>query len=426
MNPEHALLSSVLLDATTLDDIAGIVTPDDFASDFNRSVWEVICSLRSSGEAVDLVTVRDRLPGDWDTRSRLLDIHGTSAHTANVVTYARRVGEVGRHRRLTRALSEAAMQDDLQAVIRAATAALDAIDGSDPTRARKLKDVLAERYETLGKPRDYIWLEDFSGPHLHLGSLVYLAARPGVGKSALALQLALEWSFRHLPVRVYDYEMGEESWADRVIQARTDYVTDQLDDGMTADQVHEIREMTRTISDKLTIIDCPQARMTLDTLIADIRRFARQGGKVVLIDYLQLVVPQDYENVTEASRRLKLVAKECDVLVLALSQLKRRFDEAGNPKQPTIGDLRQSGALEQDADAVILLHQYAPEQVDDITKSLTERGYHMSDPAHVGKAVARVEFAKMRRGRTTAFPAYFDGSALAFTAINRTTDGRPL
>lgn len=420
MSAEEALLSSVLLDPSLLDDIVPVVTAEDFVSEFNASVYDTILALQAKGDAIDLVTVKDRMPSDAQTRSRLLDIGGAAANTANALTYARRVSEAGRHRRLSRSLAEATMTDNLDMMMSAALAALDAAEGKGSAGVRRISSVLAERYTTLTEKRDYIWLADFPGPHLHLGSLVYLAARPGVGKSALALQLALEWSARHLPVRVYDYEMGEESWADRVIQAKTEFTTEHLDEGLTAEQVYEVRQMTSGVSDLLTIVDAPKNRMTIDGLIADIRKFARGGGKVAIIDYLQLAVPQEYDTVTEASRRLKLVAKECDILVVALSQLKRRMDEAGNPKPPTMSDLRQSGALEQDADVVILLHQYPEEQTETIMRSLAASKYHVGDPIHAGKKLARVDFAKMRRGRTYRFPAYYCGEGLCFTTIDRT------
>ncbi len=420
MSTEAALLGAIMANPDRMAEVAGVITPDDFESAFNARTFTAICDLHAEGLDIDLVTVRDRMPDDHETRARLVDLYDAAATSAHVVSYARQIAESGARRRLSRALRVASEQRELADMLSEANTAIQVVEGGGVPVARSLRTVLDERYTTLADPREYVWLADFPGPHLHFGSLVYLGARPGTGKSSFALAAALEWSSRGMPVRVYDFEMGELDWADRVIQARTHFTTDELDDGLDAFALDTVRAKTDSLEGPLTIVDAPAQRLSFDGLLSDIRRFARRGGRIVVIDYMQLAVEQSYEAVTEASRRLKLVAKECGVLVFAVSQLKRRFDDAGNPKPPTLGDLRQSGALEQDADTVILLHRYASERVPEVCRSLRADGYHVDDPAYGDRALSRVHFAKMRRGRTYRFPCWWDGPRLSFEPIDRT------
>jgi replicative DNA helicase len=164
--------------------------------------------------------------------------------------------------------------------------------------------------------------------------------------------------------------------------------------------------------------------MSLDALIADMRLFARRGGRVALIDYLQLAVPQTYEDVTEASRRLKLAACSTGLLVVAVSQLSRRSTrDDGSLRPPSLSDLRQSGALEQDADTVMLLHVYDRKDAA-VRDDMRGDGYLLEFDD--GKKLGHVEFAKVRRGVPERIPAWFDGSEFRWTPVDRTTNGRPL
>src|SRR6185312_14581972 len=243
---------------------------------------------------------------------------------------------------------------------------------------------------------------------LHGGQLIIVAARPGLGKSTLALDFARSATItKKMPTLFFSLEMGRSEIATRLLAAESSIPMHTLRKG-NMDQ----RDWARLANTRGEIADAPlyiddSPNMTLVEIRAKCRRLSQRVGlKLVIIDYLQLMtsgkkVENRQQEVSEFSRALKLLAKELDVPVVALSQLNRNA-EARADKKPALSDLRESGSLEQDADIVILLHR--------------ETGLERDDP-RAGEADLIV--AKHRNGRQDTITVAFSGMYSRFSDMSR-------
>lgn len=405
------------------------VAARDFDHAGHRLIFDAITAVRARGRKPDPVTVAAELGDSLDRfggKPYLLEVSGAEATATNAARYAEIVGALARRRRLVeasvliRAAAESGDDYDAFHAIEEATA-------EHPSYVRHASVVLRERLESIGEKREYVWLERFPGVHLHFGDLCILAARPSVGKSAFALQLAAEFAERHLRIRVYSLEMHAEDWIDRLIMQRTPFSTDALDDGLTSDQASHVAAALGPVHD--WPLDVCDRNMGVDQVVADIHRFGRRGGRIVVIDYLQLLIGAErgqsrYEAVTEASRKLKVAAAESRVLVLALSQLSRgSIGTDGKPRPPVMSDLRESGALEQDADDIMLLHRYDDDDLK-ARADLREKGYLLEYDGDVNLGekrypVCHLDFAKLRRGMPRRTMLWWVGEDQTFIEIDR-------
>jgi replicative DNA helicase len=233
---------------------------------------------------------------------------------------------------------------------------------------------------------------------LHAGQMVVIAARPAIGKSTLALDLARSAAIKHdLPTVIFSLEMSRNEITMRLLSAESRVSLHSMRTGQMGEEdwATLARRMSEVVDAPLYIDDSPN--MSMMEIRAKCRRLKqRQGLKLVIIDYLQLMSsPKRVENrqqeVSEMSRSLKLLAKEIDVPVVALSQL-NRGPEQRNDKKPLLSDLRESGSIEQDSDMVILLHR--------------EDAYERESP-RAGEADLIV--AKHRNGPTATVTVAFQG-----------------
>jgi len=424
-----------LLGAMMLADVDVTVTAEDFQAESHRAIYTAIAGLRADGQPVDSMTVRRRI-GDSALEAIggpevLLEIADSVPSAFNAEAYASIVRENAMRRRVYEHATLAArfaetgderMEHEAQAVA-------DALERQQ-THKTAIGDLLDVRYETLGQKRPYVWIDELPGVHLHFGDLVLIAGRPSVGKSALAQQLGEEWAGRNLRTRIYSLEMKDMDYVDRHLMRVMDAVTtDTLDDGLDADMIEKVRYATKpSRSLPLDIID--RTDIGVDGIIRDVRRAARKGTRVVIIDYLQLLVSKErtesrYEAVTEASRRLKLAARDANVLMVAVAQLNRGgIGKDGKPRTPSMSDLRESGALEQDADDILLIHRYSDDDLA-IRDTLTSDGYVLEydhdDPLSgvERKAISHIDFAKLRRGKTGMRFCWFDGPNQTFVPMDR-------
>lgn len=406
---ERALLGSLLLGS----DVA--FSPDDFFYEPHRTVASAIRSLRLRGEPTDAVTVRAEL---GVSGAMLLDVIDSVPTAANAAHYASIVSELARRRRIHAAAEHLRVACETgDGYDQKAAEVLDAAAHGEK-RAERLGDALSRIIPTLTSKREYVWLADYPSVHLHFGDFCIVAARPGVGKSAWAGQLADEWAGRGLKTRLYSLEMGVDDWTLRAVQRHTPFTSDDLDDGLTPEKAELVeRSMAELLSLPLTIVD--NCRYGVADFMADVRSFARRGGKVVILDYLQLLVSKGdygsrYEAVTEVSRALKVLARETNVLLIALSQLNRgSAKDDGTLRPPSMAELRESGALEQDADDIILIHRYA--DTDPIKDELRQRRYILEHEL----PVAHLDFAKLRRGRVGRVYVWWDGGDQRFFRMDR-------
>jgi len=421
---EQSVLGGMLLSKDAIADVVESLRASDFYKPAHETIYEAILSLYGHGSPADAITVADELK----KRGELTRVGGAAyLHTliasvptaANAQYYAEIVKEHAIMRRLIEAGTKIAqlgyanetevdtLVDQAQAEIYAVTdgnAKEDYVSFSDALEATMREiDANSNRPDGVyGVPTDFIELDELTGG-LHGGQMIVIAARPGVGKSTLALDIARSAAIHHHMATVFfSLEMSRTELAMRVLSAEGKISMGRLKKGDldTEGWTNLATLQGRIDSAPLFIDDSPN--MTLMEIRAKCRRLKQRNDlKLVVLDYLQLMssgkkVESRQQEVSEFSRSLKLLAKELDVQVIALSQL-NRGSEQRTDKRPMVSDLRESGSIEQDADMVILLHR------EDMYNPESDR---------VGEADMII--AKHRGGPTRTIPLAFSGKYSRF------------
>ena len=421
---EQSVLGGMLLSKDAIADVVESLRASDFYKPAHETIYEAILSLYGHGSPADAITVADELK----KRGELTRVGGASyIHTliasvptaANAQYYAEIVKEHAIMRRLIEAGTKIAqlgyanetevdtLVDQAQAEIYAVTdgnAKEDYVSFSEALEATMREiDANSNRPDGVyGVPTDFIELDELTGG-LHGGQMIVIAARPGVGKSTLALDIARSAAIHHHMATVFfSLEMSRTELAMRILSAEGKISMGRLKKGDldTEGWTNLATLQGRIDSAPLFIDDSPN--MTLMEIRAKCRRLKQRNDlKLVVLDYLQLMssgkkVESRQQEVSEFSRSLKLLAKELDVPVIALSQL-NRGSEQRTDKRPMVSDLRESGSIEQDADMVILLHR---------------EDMYNPDSDRVGEADMII--AKHRGGPTRTIPLAFSGKYSRF------------
>lgn len=374
---EQSLIGGLLIDNTAWDRIAGLIRMGDFYSGEHRRIFRHIAALLDRGQAADVVTVHAAIQaaGEADQAgglAYLVELANNTASTANIKRYA----EIVRERAALRALYEAAetiqaeciasgIADPEKIAQRADLAfavALDREDGEPWSAADAFGEAMGyidARGETGGLATGFHDFDGMTGG-LEPGQLVVIAARPSVGKTALALNIADHVATEGGSALFFSLEMSRREVAMRLLSARAGVSVHAMRSG-TRDQGDWKRmteETARAAKLRLFIDDKPA--IGLGYARARARRMKRQRGlDLLVIDYLQLMKGQGDNRTQEIgslSRGLKALAKELQVPVIALAQL-NRGTETRQDKRPLMSDLRDSGEIEQDADIVAMLHR---------------------------------------------------------------------
>ena len=421
---EQSVLGGMLLSKDAIADVVESLRASDFYKPAHETIYEAILSLYGHGSPADAITVADELK----KRGELTRVGGAAyLHTliasvptaANAQYYAEIVKEHAIMRRLIEAGTKIAqlgyanetevdaLVDQAQAEIYAVTdgnAKEDYVSFSEALEATMREiDANSNRPDGVyGVPTDFIELDELTGG-LHGGQMIVIAARPGVGKSTLALDIARSAAIHHHMATVFfSLEMSRTELAMRILSAEGKISMGRLKKGDldTEGWTNLATLQGRIDSAPLFIDDSPN--MTLMEIRAKCRRLKQRNDlKLVVLDYLQLMssgkkVESRQQEVSEFSRSLKLLAKELDVPVIALSQL-NRGSEQRTDKRPMVSDLRESGSIEQDADMVILLH-----------------GEDMYNPDSDRVGEADMIIAKHRGGPTRTIPLAFSGKYSRF------------
>jgi replicative DNA helicase len=416
---EQCVLGGMLLSKDAVSDVIEAIRPSDHYRPAHQIVHEAILDLYARGEPADAITVANELT----RRGELQRIGGAPyLHTliasvptaANAGYYARIVRERAILRRLVEAGTRIVQMgytgdadaDDLvdraQAEVYAVTDRRIAEDYHSlaeimPGALDEIESISSHSGAMTGVPTGFADLDALTNG-LHPGQMVVVAARPAVGKSALALDFARSATIRHsLPTVLFSLEMGRNEITMRLLAAEAKVPMNLMRTGQLSDDDwgRLAKRMGEVADAPLFIDDSPN--MSLMEIRAKCRRLKqRHDLRMVVIDYLQLMSsPKRVENrqqeVSEMSRSLKLLAKELGVPVVALSQL-NRGPEQRQDKKPMLSDLRESGSIEQDADVVILLHR--------------EDAYERESP-RAGEADLIV--AKHRNGPTATVTVAFQG-----------------
>ncbi|OFQ32484.1 replicative DNA helicase [Rothia sp. HMSC072E10] len=421
---EQSVLGGMLLSKDAIADVVESLRASDFYKPAHETIYEAILSLYGHGSPADAITVADELK----KRGELTRVGGAAyLHTliasvptaANAQYYAEIVKEHAIMRRLIEAGTKIAqlgyanetevdaLVDQAQAEIYAVTdgnAKEDYVSFSEALEATMREiDANSNRPDGVyGVPTDFIELDELTGG-LHGGQMIVIAARPGGGKSTLALDIARSAAIHHHMATVFfSLEMSRTELAMRILSAEGKISMGRLKKGDldTEGWTNLATLQGRIDSAPLFIDDSPN--MTLMEIRAKCRRLKQRNDlKLVVLDYLQLMssgkkVESRQQEVSEFSRSLKLLAKELDVPVIALSQL-NRGSEQRTDKRPMVSDLRESGSIEQDADMVILLHR---------------EDMYNPDSDRVGEADMII--AKHRGGPTRTIPLAFSGKYSRF------------
>jgi len=398
---EQSLLGALLLDNQAFDRVADLVTGEDFYRDDHRRIWRHIARLIEAAKPADVVTVSESVEASEDKDKTggpayLGALAQNTPSALNVRRYAELVRERAVQRRLAQvatSIAEEALNPGGKEVGQLLDEAESRIFQIAESGARRdqglleIKPVLAKVFERIdhlyhrdnpsdvtGVPTGYTRIDQMTSG-LQAGDLIVIAARPSMGKTALALNIAEHVAVDNgLPVAVFSMEMSSTQLAMRMLGsiARVDQHkmrTGKLNDkewGDLSDAMAKLHETPLFIDEG--------GALTALEVRARARRLKRQYSKLglIVIDYLQLMAASSQgENrateISEISRSLKAMAKELDVPVVALSQLNRAVDQRPD-RRPVMSDLRESGAIEQDADVILFIYRevvYKPDLPED-------------------------------------------------------------
>jgi replicative DNA helicase len=427
---EQAVLGALLIDATTWEQVADVLSAEDFYRPDHRLIYEAIAELINVGRPGDVVTVSEQL----ERRARLEDAGGlaylgTLARDTPTAANARAYATIVRERALLRRLIEAGhaivasvFSDEglpvRELVDRAEARVFEIAEQGAHSRggARKVSALLPELIDKIDEwhtnPNKLRGLAsgftdfDHKTGGLRGGDLIVIAGRPSMGKTTLALNIA-EYAAvspdSKAAVAIFSMEMPSEQLVTRMLASIGHVPLNSIRSGhISDDDWVRITAATSQLSEARIFIDETSA-LTPTELRARARRIKREanGLDLIVVDYLQLMqVPGTQENrateIAEISRGLKALAKELDVPVIAVSQLNRGVEQRVD-KKPVMSDLRESGAIEQDADMILLI--YRDEAYD---KNSTRKG------------IADIDLAKHRNGETGTFHLTFQGQYTRF------------
>ena len=381
---EQAVLGAIFLNTDALADAMEYVEADDFYRRAHQILFQAMVDLNNDGEAIDVLTVQIYLT----TNNQLDDVGGvayiaelaTSVPTAaNAGYYAKIVEEKSMLRRLISTATNIITQanngdDDVPSLLDSAERQImDVSERRNRSGFREIKDVLNETLSDIdrlsqqseditGLPTGYREFDKMTAG-LQPDNLIILAARPAVGKTAFALNIAQNVATStDTSVAIFSLEMSAESLVNRMLCAEgsinaNHLRTGQLDEGEWQNLIVAMGALSNT---SIFIDDTPGIKMA--EIRAKCRRLAKEKGNLglVVIDYLQLIEGSNKESrqqeVSEISRQLKKLAKELSVPILALSQLSRGVEQRQD-KRPVLSDIRESGSIEQDADIVAFLYR---------------------------------------------------------------------
>lgn len=417
MEAEEAVLGSILIDPDAIIRVAAILKPEDFYREKHGWIYDTALILHERREPIDFLTVCDEL----ERREQLSEVGGaafittlinfvpTSIHAEH---YARIVERTATRRRLIEAAGQIAAlayqeAEDVDEVVDRAEQVLFGV--SERRISRELvpiKQVLSEYYdrieyltrhqgEMIGIPTGFSDIDKLLGG-LQRSDLVILAARPSVGKTSLALSFAHNAAKKHgQRVAFFSLEMSDEQVVQRLIAAETGINAQRLRRGdIEQDEWGRFIKATSDLAETHIYIDDTPSISALELRTKARRLHAEIGIDLIVVDYLQLMrgdfrSENRVQEISSISRALKALARELNVPVLALSQLSRGV-ESRTDKRPILSDLRESGALEQDADVVIFIYR------DEMYNENTER-----------PNIADIMVAKHRNGPTGSVSLYF-------------------
>lgn len=389
---EKSVLGALLIDKDAIVKVVEFLRPSHFYLDIHQDVFEAILALYERREPADLITV----PNELKKMKALKNVGGVSYLTelvnsvptaANIAHYAKLIRDDALKRSLLSAAGDIGSlvftEPDVESLLDQSEQLLFSISqGSSNQDFVEVKDVLEvtfERLDELSKTRGAlrgvstgIKSLDKMLSGLQKQELIILAARPSVGKSSLAINIAQHAATQHnVGVAIFSLEMGRESIVDRMISAQGDIDNWRIATGNLEEEDFEKYSMAAgELAEAPILIDDTPGLSVLEMRTKARRLQLEKDVGLIIIDYLQLVKAPNAESrtqeVSKISQALKNLARELKVPVLALSQLSRAIEQRGGDKRPQLSDLRDSGSIEQDADVVMFLYRPDEEERDSL------------------------------------------------------------
>ena len=408
---EESVLGSVFISPDSLIFLADELTPDDFYKPANKIVFKTMLSLFEKGEPIDATTMGSALTNQGDISkiggiTYIVELVNSTPTSKNVEHYAKLVKEKATLRKMIADLSDSlssAYQGDVSIddiIAKTEKSMLDISNQNMGIGFRNVADILDTHMQMVetrsqtdgvvtGLSTGFVGLDKIT-TGLHEDNLIILAARPAMGKTALALNIAQYIAVKEKkPVAIFSLEMGAESLIERMLASEGMVEGYHLKTGNLS-----VEEWSRLVHAQGNLYDAPifvddTAGIRISEIRSKARKLAQEMGGlgVIIIDYLQLITGSKGENrqqvVSEISRELKILAKDLKVPVIALSQLSRAVEQRQD-KRPMLADLRESGSIEQDADIVAFLYReayYQKEQADsqeanNVTELILEKNRH--------------------------------------------------
>lgn len=446
---EQALLAALLINNGLIDRVADRVTIADFCEPVFGRLFDLIVALHGQGQAANAVTLLPYVKDDPAVRALggggyLATLSGNATAVLGAIDFAEQIHALAKLRRLEASLQEAITtaresECDIAAVIETADAALqDAMRGADTERQMTAGECAAESLARIGQPdigvRCDIEPVDRLLGQLQPKSLTVVGGRPGMGKTAMALSYATGAARAGHGVLFVSLEMAAAELGQRMLAAETFFHAGSdgvpfavVRDGTARPQERDMLQQAKAQMDELPLVVVDVGTLTTGRLASLVRRVSRRmearGGSLdlVVVDYLQLLRPSvrtnsKYEEASEISRALKSMAKEQAIAIMALAQLSRET-ERRNDKRPMQSDLRDSGQIEQDADAILFLHRpeyYVAKSEPDPSDGLKHMAWQSALSASRG--VLELICAKRRNGPDGVATGRFSGVFQAVTA----------
>lgn len=427
---EKALLGALILRPNSIHDIVDSIYPETFYERRNSTIYQTIRELALSGKPIDMVSLVGRMRDQniLDSvggHAYLIELTESVPASVHIPYYAEQVSKKSTLRNLIESgdyLAQLGFEEhrDLHDILEDAEKRMYAVthNAFHADKFVSMKDLLPdtiERVEKLstesgtirGVPTGYVELDNkLAG--LQKSDLIILAARPSMGKTSLALDIARQVAVQsNIPVGLFSLEMSTQQLVDRMVasQGRIDLWKLRTGKGLHDSDFEQIRDAVDVMS-RAPIYINDESSMNILAMKSSARKLkAKYGLGLIIVDYLQLITTvKNYDSmvnqVSEISRSLKSLARELDVPVLALSQLSRAVESRGG--KPRLSDLRDSGAIEQDADVVMFIHR------EDKYNEASDR-----------PNIAEILIEKHRNGATGKVELYFDQEKASFLSLEK-------
>lgn len=418
LDAEKSVLAAILIDKDAIIKVSEILKPESFYSKAHQAIFEAMLELYDKRMTIDVITLKDQLTKDKKIRtvggvSGISQLSNLLSTAANVENYASMVKEKYVKRELIALSNEVGNLafDESKEVNEILDSAEQQVMAISQTHARRdflpIKQTLVESFDRLdelqksggqlrGLPTGFADLDRMTAG-LQKSNLIILAARPGTGKTAFAVNIAQYATITaKKKVGFFSLEMSREELIDRLLVGQADIDAWKLKTGrLSQEDFLKISDAMGVLAESKLFIDDTPGLSIYEMRTKARRLMMEQNIDLLIVDYLQLAHGQNRENrvqeVGEISQGLKNIARELKIPVLALAQLSRAVEQRGE-KSPQLSDLRESGSIEQDADVVMFLYR----KDDDLRESVT------------------LKIAKHRNGGLGNFELYFRGDRVKF------------